>query len=337
MTQPRHRLVSLEATPYYHCMARCVRRAFLCGRDALSGRSYEHRRDWIRERLALLTRVFAIEVCAYALMSNHYHLVLRLAPEQAASWSDEAVIARWRQVFKGPALVQRYAQGEALSAGERARVREIVATWRARLGELSWFMRCLNEHIARAANAEDECTGHFWEARFRSQALLDEGALLQGMVYVDLNPIRAGIASSVPDSAYTAAQQRFRALMASAEGEAEQPAEPAALPRLAALRTPDTRPEATSLPFDLRDYLELLESTGRCCVAGKRGFIDEAVPRLIDQCGLDAEQWLTAMAEPQGLSPRALGAPAALRAFAEQVLGQRWVHGIARAAALHPT
>ena len=84
MTRPRSSLVSVSDTPYYHCIGRCVRRAFLCGKDPVSGKSFEHRKQRILERLKLLTEVFAIDLCAYALMSNHYHLVLRLAPPVSA-------------------------------------------------------------------------------------------------------------------------------------------------------------------------------------------------------------------------------------------------------------
>ena len=74
MTKARNSLISLEATPYYHCVSRCVRRAFLCGQDQLSGKSYEHRRGWLEKKLLRLPEIFAIDIAAYAIMSNQKNI-----------------------------------------------------------------------------------------------------------------------------------------------------------------------------------------------------------------------------------------------------------------------
>ncbi len=322
MTQPRKTLVSIESTPYYHCMARCVRRAFLCGVDSASGRSYGHRRRWVRERLAVLSRVFAIELCAYAVMSNHYHLVVRLRPEQVAGWSDEEVITRWTRLFSEPPLVARYRRGDTLTFDELRHVRSAVAVWRERLGDLSWYMRCLNEYIARRANAEDGVTGHFWEARFKSQALLDEGALLQVMVYVDLNPVRAGMATTIGDSSYTAAQQRLMA-----RRPHDRPQADTTFPTLAALRERSRVPDTDVLPFSHTDYLDLVDKTGRCCIPGKRGTISGGDSRLLTSLGLDAEIWMSSMRASVRSGYPAIGSRDHLRRHAAR-LGRTWVHGM---------
>ena len=102
MTIARCRQVSVETTPYYHVIGRCVRRAFLCGFDRASGKDYKHRRQWVVERLELLCSVFAVELCSYAVLENHYHLVIRLAPDQSATWSPLEVVARWAKLYGIP-------------------------------------------------------------------------------------------------------------------------------------------------------------------------------------------------------------------------------------------
>ena len=101
MTTARKQLVSLADTPYYHCISRCVRRTFLCGEDKNTGQNFDHRRGWVEEKLLSLSQIFAIEVCAYAVMSNHTHLVLFVDENSAASWSTQEVIERWHKLFKG--------------------------------------------------------------------------------------------------------------------------------------------------------------------------------------------------------------------------------------------
>lgn len=203
MPVPRSRQVSLDATPYYHCISRCVRRAFLCGADPLTGTSFDHRRGWIVERLRELTNIFAIDICAYGLMSSHFHVVLRVDRGRANTWNDAEVAARYGCLFPRTVRQAQHFNESARSAA--------LARWRCRLSDLSWFMRCLNEWIARRANAEDRCTGRFWEGRFRSQALLDTGALLTCMAYVDLNPVRARVAASIEGCDWTSIQARVAA------------------------------------------------------------------------------------------------------------------------------
>ncbi|MCF6437806.1 transposase, partial [Pseudoalteromonas sp. MMG021] len=174
----RKRQISLSDTRYYHCVSRCVRRAFLCGEDKFTGKSYEHRRGWVEERLLFLAQVFCIDVCAYAVMSNHTHVVLYVDDKKVQRLSDKAVLIRWHKLFKGSILSHKYLQGERLDEGQRFFLNKEITEYRNRLSSISWFMRVLNEGIARAANREDNCTGRFWEGRFKSQALLDEAALM---------------------------------------------------------------------------------------------------------------------------------------------------------------
>lgn len=303
MPRARKHLVSVANTPYYHVSSRCVRRAFLCGIDRFSGRSYEHRRQWIVDRIRVLSSLFSIDICAYAVMNNHYHLVVKLIPEEANQWSDDDVLQRWTALFKGPLLVQRQRAGETLSAIEREAVSSMAAVYRSRLSSLSWFMKCLNEPIARKANAEDHCSGHFWEARFHSQALCSEKALFAAMAYVDLNPIRAKMAKTPETSDYTSIRTRIL-------GMKSRQALTEAVSRLISagdLRHFETsiRPlmpfagDKTSkhddtLPMVETDYLILVDNTARIVVHNKRGYMDAHAAPILERLGLSGEQWISA-------------------------------------------
>ncbi|MBC3879963.1 hypothetical protein H8K35_06500 [Undibacterium sp. LX40W] len=212
MPTARKNLVSTSATPYYHCIGRCVRRAFLWGKDDFSGRDFSHRKVWITERLSELSRSFAVNVCAYAVMSNHYHLVVHVDVARAQSWSDQEVGRRWAKIFSLPLLVDRYLKGELAFQAEISVAQNTLALWRDRLCDLSWFMRALNEPIARRANEEDQCTGRFWDGRFKSQAILDKAGLLACCVDVGLISVRADIAHLPKKSDYTSIQLRLSEL-----------------------------------------------------------------------------------------------------------------------------
>ena len=247
MTQARATLVSLDDTPWYHCVNRCVRRAFLCGEDRHTGRDYSHRRGWIADRIQQLAGVFAIDVAAYAVMSNHFHVVVRIDRERAEGWDTQEILERWTRLFQGPRLVQRYLKDpDSLDTNEQQTLKTLVETYRQRLYDLSWYMRALNEHIARQANAEDGVTGRFWEGRFKSQALLDEAALLAVMAYVDLNPIRAGIADTPEQAEYTAIHARIRALRETA-GEEQKAAHGEAEDKGPEAMAPNSYASATAL------------------------------------------------------------------------------------------
>ena len=212
MPQSRQSQISLIDTPYYHCVSRCVRQAYLCGEDKLTGKSYEHRRSWVEDRLLFLSSVFAIDICAYAVMSNHTHMVLHVDKEEAQNWSSEQVLTRYHKLHKGTLLTHQYLSGHALTQAEILTVENTIHIYRQRLYDISWFMRELNEYIAREANKEDKCTGRFWEGRFKSQALLDESAVLSCMAYVDLNPVRAKVEKTPEVSVHTSIFQRVKVI-----------------------------------------------------------------------------------------------------------------------------
>ena len=279
MTLPRKSLVSLSDTPFYHCVSRCVRRAFLCGYDKYNNQSYEHRRDWLETKLLDTADIFAIKLCSYAVMSNHYHVVLHVRPDLCLGWSNLEVVARWHRLFKGTPLSHRFAASRPISAVELQRLGCDIKKWRKRLSSISWFMRVVNEQVARRANKEDQCTGRFWEGRFKSQALLDDAALLSCMSYVDLNPIRAKLANTPEASEYTSIKSRIDALQ-------EEKTKPKSLEDFV-----DITRDQIGIPFRLKDYIELVEWSGRIIRQDKRGAIKDDLPPILDRLGLNTDNW----------------------------------------------
>jgi REP element-mobilizing transposase RayT len=315
MTAARQTQVCLRDTPYYHCIARCVRRAWLWGKDEYAGKDYSHRKAWVIDRLRHLSRIFAVEVCAYAVMSNHYHVVLYVDMNRALAWNDKAVIRRWNRLFRLPTLIDRYRRGEPMSLAEQDAVKEVLREWRQRLMDVSWFMRCLNEYLARRANNEDGCTGRFWEGRFKSQALLDDAGLLTAMAYVDLNPVRARVSSSLEKSEFTSICERIRFLATGRPNTF----------RLRRFRSPMTA--SLSLPCSWDDYLQLVQWTGRAIRNGKAGYLDVPTPPLLRQLNIDAVAWQAMMSLEGNLFGRAVGQLDHLRLHA-RALGQKWTRGL---------
>ncbi|MFC1776774.1 transposase [Pseudomonadota bacterium] len=316
MPKPRYRQVSVENTPYYHCISRCVRRAFLCGKDSQTGYDFEHRRQWIVDRIKLLCSVFAVDLCAYAIMSNHYHVVVRIKPEQVSEWSNEEVARRWMKVFTGPVLMHQYLGNADLTGTEHKRVSKLFTTWRERLCDLSWFMRCINEPIARMANREEHCTGRFWEGRFKSQALLDVRALLACMAYVDLNPIRAAMAKTPEQSDYTSIQERINQPDSSCLSALDQNAD-------------------NAIPINLKDYLELVDWGGREIKRNKRGYIPAHVPPILTRLRMDAAPVVGYLAKDDLPGFGAMGPVSMLKAFAKSV-GRSFIKGHAFGSRLCP-
>ena len=292
MPKPRKLQISLEATPFYHCVSRCVRRAFLCGKDRLTGRSYEHRRHQIEHDLLRLASIFFIDVAAFAVMSNHYHVVLHVDAEACKKADAKQIVRKWHQLFKGKDVSQRYLNDESLEPHELNQVDVLIDTWRARLYDISWFMKVLNERIARQANKEDECTGHFWESRYKSQALLDEKAVLSVMAYVDLNPIRAAMASTPETSDHTSIKLRidyWKNKAAQSHSDQQENLQPRSLLPFAG-NPRESMPKG--LIFNLIDYIELVDWTGRMIKDGKRGAISGTAPPILQRLDISTEHWL---------------------------------------------
>jgi REP element-mobilizing transposase RayT len=294
-----------------HCINRCVRRGFLCGKDVVTGNDYEHRREWIRKRFEFLAASMGIEVLGYAILSNHFHVVLRNRPDIVAGWSDDEVAARWWQLCparrnkdKSPAKPTQL-ELDAITGDK-----EKLAEYRKRLSSVSWFMRFVTEYVARRANHDDEVTGRFWEGRFKCQPLLDDAAILACMQYVDLNPIRAGIAKSIESSHFTSGQDRLTDLKeatrqtttkasddACEHGKKAGWLQPVALePKRKVVRQKKCKRRCSNkgfLSLTVAEYLQLLDWTGRQLRRdGKLGRVSGELKPVFERVGISPELWV---------------------------------------------
>ena len=248
-------------------------------------------------------------------MHNHLHLVVKLNPDEAQQWGMDETLERWRCLFKGAPIVQRYHKGDQLTPVERDALSICAESYKQRLQSLSWFMKCLSEPIARQANKEDNCTGHFWESRFKSQALLTDEAVLSAMAYVDLNPIRACMADTPEESDYTSIKERIKPVFNLAASIKQQKLLEAIrhfdLPLKPLLKFEGNlnSSEQTGIVFRQVDYINLVDWTGRIirddtqlyCIhanAGlvnpirQRGAIAANLPPILERLNIDIDAWL---------------------------------------------
>jgi REP element-mobilizing transposase RayT len=298
VTTPRTQQISLSDTPYYHIMSRCVRRSVLCGTDDRTGQCFEHRRQWIEDRIRLLASVFSIEICSYAVLSNHYHIVLKIDPELPKDWSFDEVIQRWLCIHKGPFLIHKYLKGEVIDKAEMTVVTKLVEDWRIRLSSISEFMQRLNQVISRQANNEENCTGRFWEGRYKSQPLLTEEALLTAMAYVDLNPVRATMAKTPEASKHTSIKERIRPTFNIEKALINNPdfnsyyLQRFPIKPLSPFEGSIKQSNQDGVLFDFNDYLTLVDTTGRIQRQDKRGSISNNFLPILERLGIESNEWI---------------------------------------------
>ena len=325
MTKSRRLTVDESKSGTYHVISRCVRRAYLCGDQA------EHRRGWLEDGIRTFSQAFSVDVLTFAIMSNHFHLVLRTDPDQAKDWSAREVVRRWAIVC--PRTNYRTGEVEPWSEDEInsfACRPEWVAKKRSYLASMSWFMRLLKQRIAIRANKEDKTTGHFWEGRFKSIALLDTAAIIACMAYVDLNPIRAKMATTPENSDYTGIQLRAEAHRLATTSTMTETANQLNVAQ--ALAKPTVEPslwiapclQATCGQLSSKEYLQLVDQTGRHLAAGKRGAIPPELAPILDRLAIHHDHWFDTMKEPKNFLGTAVGTIAQLAAEAKR-LGLQWI------------
>jgi hypothetical protein len=276
-----------------------VRRAHLCGEG------FEHRKQWIENRLETLDGCFAVSVCGFAVMDNHLHVLVRVDADDARSWSAEDVIRRWVVAYP-----PKTARGEPIEIARawiehQAKDERRVELLRERLASLGWFMKALKEPLARMANKEDDCKGTFWESRYKSIAILDEEALLATCAYIDLNPVAAGLAATPEASRHTSVRRRIgharnhgklAALKAAGTGAvagsraADGVEDDLWLCPVEDRRRFGSAREGMLEGFSLGSYLLLVDYTSRLCRQGKAR-VSREVASILDRLGTSADVW----------------------------------------------
>ena len=298
-------------------MARTNRRCFLLGDDLLTGKNFDHRKQWIEDKLQQLAASFGIDLLAFSCLSNHFHLVLRSRPDVVATWDDTEVARRWWSLCPQRKIKSKIEGDKSWVPAEPTEwdlnsIRNDpvkLAEVRSRLSDISWWMRLLCQTIALRANGEEgKGLGRFWQSRFKAVRILDEESLLACAAYVDLNPIRAALAETVEMSDYTSAQRRIAALKERMEANSDS--NPATNARradsfLSPISIDERGDPMDSLPNRSRErcsdkgflamadaeYLAILDWLARDTDAGKRGQTSAEAPPVLERLGIDAVEW----------------------------------------------
>ncbi len=303
MTIARSKIVDAHVTPWYHCISKTVRGAFL-----LRSRE-DDRKRYLEQRLEELVGIFSIQVGGYAVMDNHLHVLTHLDWRQARRWSKEEVLRRWARLHPPRGPDRKPLRSLSQWVKEKARDRKYVKQLRKRLVNLGWFMKSLKEPLARKANEEDGVQGPFWAGRYKSIAIHGEEALLATCAYIDLNPLAAGQVSLPEEARYTSLaarlawcrkRGRMSDLQAAREGSVPAAQQAWGMERGLWLCPLDDRREQGEtrvgvLPgFSLGSYLLLVDATSRLLRPGKAR-VDPRVEALLDRLGVGWETWRTTL------------------------------------------
>jgi REP element-mobilizing transposase RayT len=299
MTLPRSKTVDLNVTHWYHCISRCVRRAFLIAEGEFD------RKAWLDNRLKELNSIFAVSVAGFSIMENHLHLLLRVDPDVAEAWTPMEVAQRWLKLFP-PRVCRKPVAPTQEMLEDLASNPEWVQVHRERLMSLSWFMKCLKEPLSRLVNREEKCRGTFFESRFSSQGLLDNESILAVAAYIDLNPVAAGIAKLPEKSLFTSIKERVENIIAqgrlqdvseirngsvAAQNVSEGIEEEHWLVPIEDRRSQGAKRAGIKDGFTLGQYLMLIDCISRKVRDGKANVSANELS-IFERLSIDADTWL---------------------------------------------
>jgi len=327
MTIARKDIVDDQTPGFYHCTNRCVRRTFLCGVDELTGNNYSHRKDWLEGRMLELCKIFSVDIYAYAVMDNHYHIVLYLDPLAPQNWSKEDVAERWLCAYSGKSVEPEFAKQRELKKQAIIADKEKIKLYRERLGSLSWFMSRLNEPLAKQSNQEENCTGSFWEGRYSSQALLDEAAVLSCMTYVDLNPVRANITEKLEESTNTSIKKRLDEIKPIELAEVQATLD-------FAISAISNQVSSKKLSISFKSYIELVEWAGKNITHPNKAAMPQNISSCLNQLNLQQNHWLKQLENFDQHYCHVIGSMALIREKAKQ-LKKRCMKGMSAAQLLY--
>lgn len=324
---PRRETIDPSKIQIVHAYNTCVQQGFLCGTDRATGKVYDHRKAWMYDRFEFLSSLYAVDCLTFAILSNHFHVILRSRPDVVIAWSDKEVAKRWCQLSHQPkrkedGLCEPTQKEFNVVYNDKAKLAEI----RVRLSSISWWMRYATQKIARDANRESGTKGHFWAGRFEAKNLLDEMAILVCAQYVDLNIVRAAIAELPENSEFSGAKQRIDDSMnrgddtRSSHDRERSGAQPSS-GWLSPLQIDEANDpigpdldlggrrasDKGFLRMSLESYLELLDWTGRQVRSDKRGSIPDHLSPILERIGMSPTHWCELVQEYDSLFNRVVG------------------------------
>ncbi len=328
MTKARKNIVIEGEDNMYHCISRCVRKCFLCGKDFKDNKDYEHRKKWVQDRLKKLSEIFCIDILGFAIMSNHLHILLKVNHKKIKLLDDEDIVTRWRKLYPKSAVIEE--MENELLLQDKEKLRKI----KMRLVNISWFMKSISEYIAKKANKEDGCKGRFWEGRFVCKRIYDEASALQCALYIDLNPIRAKVSNLPEKSIFTSAYERIKAKNAKEKlkkvnNSFNRQCLEKESKRDSWLLNIDKK-DGGFLPISLSEYLVILDIAGRELKKDKRGNIPQTIIPILKRLKINSDNWIENLEKTNGAFSRFMGSKESMRKEAFKI-GQKWFRGISLA------
>ncbi len=320
-----------------HVCARVVRRCFLFGVDPVTGKNHDHRKVWIEEQLKLLAANFGIDLLGFAILSNHFHLIVRSRPDVVQTWDHSELARRWLMLC--PKRKKKDRSPEEPNEFELNSIRsdpDKLATIRKRLSDVAWWMRLLCQNIGTRANQEDQQVGKFFQGRYRAVRILDEESLLACAAYVDLNPIRAAMAETLETSEFTSVQRRIESLqqatssMSSKESLVNSFLSPLTIDEkndsvgTCASQSRQRCSDKGFLSMSTMDYLELLDASSRMIRLDKSGYTPADVPPIFERLKLDPDFWRLQIKDFGRLFANVAGKPKDVYEMRSLISGRRF-------------